>query len=153
MAGSEEGGCMLKDFIDLKDSFASKEVYEIYSQSMYKPSWHKFILHTHELSENSLISMFGLLNKNDLIGVIVVKKDSQNNGEILGIAVKKGYHQRGIGSRLIDYVFNKLEIKTLFAETDDDAVRFYEKCGFEIKEVIKYKNGYEYKRYECTAKY
>lgn len=51
-----------------------------------------------------------------------------------------------MASKLIDYVIENLNVKILFAETDDDAVEFYKKYGFKT-EFIKDK---EYTRYKCV---
>ena len=44
----------------------------------------------------------------------------------------------------------KNDIKEFFAETDDDAVMFYRRCGFQTDEFYKTYNTYKAKRYKCT---
>lgn len=43
-----------------------------------------------------------------------------------------------------------LQINKLFAETDNDAVGFYEHCGFDIVKFIKKADGKDFIRYKCT---
>jgi ribosomal protein S18 acetylase RimI-like enzyme len=53
----------------------------------------------------------------------------------------------GIGKKLIEYSFYHLKPSILVAETDDDAVEFYRRCGFIINSL-----GEKYPdivRYEC----
>jgi len=55
---------------------------------------------------------------------------------------------RGIAKEMIDCVIDKHKIKTLFAETDMDAVGFYRKCGFSINSLGEKYPGTE--RYKCV---
>ncbi len=51
----------------------------------------------------------------------------------------------------MDYVKDKSS-KPIIAETDIDAVVFYKKYGFNIKEIIVSKSNISYSRYVCTLK-
>ncbi|AGR41873.1 GNAT family N-acetyltransferase [Spiroplasma diminutum] len=59
------------------------------------------------------------------------------DGTYLGrIAVLKEYRGKGLGSKLVDYlvkyVTNNLKITEIFLESQDKAVKLYEKFGFKI---------------------
>ena len=45
-------------------------------------------------------------------------------------SVDNNYRKHGLASKLIDYVTENLGIKTIFAKTDDNAIKFYKKYGF-----------------------
>jgi ribosomal protein S18 acetylase RimI-like enzyme len=63
---------------------------------------------------------------------IIVFKIKDKVATILDIAVKPEYQGKGIGSKLIDYIFNQFSANKIIAETDDDAVEFYKKYGFVV---------------------
>ena len=66
--------------------------------------------------------------------------------EILHIATCESVRGRGIG-KLIIAELQKYKIN-IEAETDDDAVDFYRKCGFEATEIRKY----DVRRWACVIK-
>jgi ribosomal protein S18 acetylase RimI-like enzyme len=67
--------------------------------------------------------------------------------EILNIAVSEKERNHGIGRNMIDAVA-KTHIMAIEAETDDDAVGFYRKCGFEASAIQKYNT----RRWVCTLR-
>ena len=77
-----------------------------------------------------------------------VFKIENKSANILDFAVKPEYQSRGIGSRLIDFIFNQFETKYVTAETDDDAIGFYKKYGFEL---LKTETKFETKRYTLVC--
>lgn len=124
----------------------SKDVSEIMKYSHFSPTKEKLSKLTENYHKNETILPFASFNGDKISGIIVVQKINNKSYEIIDIAVDKDYRGQGIASKLIDHVIEKLNIKTLFAETDDDAIGFYKKYGFKT-EVIKNK---EYTRYKCT---
>lgn len=134
---------------NIKENIASNEdVLEILKYSHFNPTKEKLSKLTENYHKNEDIFPFASLDRNKISGIIVVQKTENEIYEIIDIAVDKNHRKQGIASKLIDYVIENLGIKTLFAETDDDAVGFYEKYGFKT-EVTKDK---EYTRYKCTLK-
>ena len=132
--------------INIKETINSNEdVLKILKYSHYNPTKEKLLKLTENYHKNQDIFSFASIN-NKMSGLIVVQKINNKNYEIIDISVDKDYRKQGIASKLIDYIIEKLNIKTLFAETDDDAVGFYKKYGFKA-EIIKNK---EYTRYKCT---
>ena len=69
--------------------------------------------------------------------------------EIIGIAVAENVRHQGIGKRMILFVLESYGVKRLEADTDDDAVEFYRKCGFTVKKIaVDYPDGSAV-RYDC----
>jgi ribosomal protein S18 acetylase RimI-like enzyme len=68
--------------------------------------------------------------------------------ELKHIAVKSGWRNHGIGKEMIYEYLLKNGIKKMFAETDKDAVYFYERIGFEIMSLGEKYPGVE--RFKCT---
>lgn len=83
---------------------------------------------------------------NDKYKGIVIFKIINNSATILDIAVKPEYQGRGIGSKLIDFIFNSFNVHNITAETDDDATGFYKKYGFTVADT---KVEFDTKRYVC----
>ena len=70
--------------------------------------------------------------------------------EIIGITVAEGQRHQGIGKQMIQAVMESEQIKTIKAQTDDDAIGFYRSCGFTEERVIKeYPDGISV-RYNCS---
>lgn len=78
---------------------------------------------------------------------IVVFNIAKSSAAILDIAVKPEHRGQGIGSKLIDFIFNSFNVDSIAAETDDDAIGFYKKYGFTIADT---KVEFETKRYTCV---
>lgn len=132
---------------NIKENIVSNEnVLEILKYSHWNPTKEKLSKLVQKYHEDKDILPFASFDGNKISGIIVVQKIEGETYEIIDIAVDSNYRKQGIASKLIDYVIENLGIKTLFAETDDDAVGFYKKYGFKT-EIIKNK---EYTRYKCT---
>ena len=54
---------------------------------------------------------------------------------IRSIAVEPARRRRGLGRTLLDALAHRLEARTLVAETDDEAVGFYRRCGFSVEDA------------------
>ena len=78
---------------------------------------------------------------------IVIFKTINNSATILDIAVKPEHRGQGIGSKLIDFIFNHFNAQNITAETDDDAIGFYKKYGFIVADT---KVEFDTKRYTCV---
>lgn len=131
----------IKETINLNE-----DVLEILKYSHFNPTREKLSKLMQKYHENKDILPFTSFDGDIISGIIVVQKIESETYEIIDIAVGSNYRNQGIASKLINYVIENLGIKTLFAETDDDAVGFYEKYGFKT-ELIQDK---EYARYKCT---
>lgn len=67
--------------------------------------------------------------------------------EILQIAVDEENRHQGIGRRLIDGAVALERPHEVVAETDQDAVEFYQRCGFSIESLGEKYPGVE--RFQC----
>jgi ribosomal protein S18 acetylase RimI-like enzyme len=80
----------------------------------------------------------------------MVLKYSDSVAEIIGIAVPEKLHRRGIGRNMIQFVLKSESLEKLEAQTDDDSVGFYRKCGFAVERiVVDYPDG-SVVRYNCV---
>ncbi len=74
--------------------------------------------------------LIGCFSDTLLIGVIGIHLTGAN-AIIEHISVLKDFQARGIGKKLVQYVIHHFNINTIKAETDDDAVGFYQAQGFD----------------------
>lgn len=136
----------MNTIIDIEYDIPSNNVLEVISLAHYKPTKEKMQLLADSYLKNKDIKVFGYKIDANITGVIVIN-NHDNNTIIESISVAKPYRKMGIGKKLIHYVVDTLDIKTIEAETDDDAVGFYRNCGFCIEDLgFKYKNV---RRYRC----
>lgn len=80
------------------------------------------------------------LDNNDVLGFALVRSD----GYISLLGVKRDKRKQGIGRKIINRINEYHERISCHTRTsNDDAVNFYQKLGFEIKRSINgyYKNG------------
>lgn len=132
---------------NIKDRFNTYEMFIIFSDCMYMPTWEKFTNRAIEFINKDEINIFGFFEDKRIIGIIVIDHFQDEVFEVKGIAVDIKYRKRGIGKQLIRYACNKLSISVLVVETDGDAVEFYRHCGFMTEEFMK--NG-KYIRYKVS---
>jgi len=137
---------------NIKSQFDTLEMYNVFSNCLYMPTWDKFIAEAKEYMRNDAINIFGYYEDNRVIGIIVIKQNKNGIFEIKGIAVDSEFRKHGLGKKLIKYVCDKLSICTLLAETDDDAVGFYRRCGFETEKFKRTGDNGEYIRYKCILR-
>lgn len=55
---------------------------------------------------------------------------------IHSIAVEPAWRNRGLGRALLDALAERAEATRIVAETDDDAVGFYRRCGFAVEHAL-----------------
>ena len=125
----------------------SEEAYDIYSACMYKPTFEAYCEEMKRLLSDKKIYVCQV--GDTINGMLVLDKEK---AEIVGIAVDPKCRETGIGRFLIEQVMILEKLESLYAQTDDDAVLFYQKCGFDVKRIIKeYPDG-KVVRYDCTKK-
>ncbi|MDR0883041.1 MAG: GNAT family N-acetyltransferase [Oscillospiraceae bacterium] len=79
---------------------------------------------------------YGWVENGEIVGVCGFEVHA-DYVEILHIAVAENARRRGIGGKMVTALWEKYKL-TIEAETDDDAVDFYRKTGFETTAIQKY---------------
>ena len=82
-------------------------------------------------------------------GVIIVSFLEQYQVEILGLSVETTARRQGIGTFMIGKLVDEYSFTLVLAETDQNAVDFYRKNGFQIVEYLEDYNGQTVVRYRC----
>lgn len=93
--------------------------------------------------------LWGISLHGKLVSVLGVEEITDTESRIRHIATQTGDRNRGHASNLIRHVFTE-SINTLWAETSEDAIGFYERNGFEIKSIGEQWPGVE--RFRCTLR-
>jgi hypothetical protein len=91
-------------------------------------------------------SLYGWIENGEIVGSCGFKVFHTNRVEIMSIAVVENVRKRGIGSAMVNALRDEF-LLPIHAETDDDAVGFYNKVGFETISFIHEKG---YKRWACV---
>lgn len=89
--------------------------------------------------------VFGYYVNNELVGFIHINKMYENI-DIVNVAVSKEFRNKGIGSKLIEYVFNVYDdVSSVMLEVNENnviAYNLYKKLGFnEINRRLNYYGG------------
>lgn len=136
--------------IDVKGNLHDKRILSVIALSQYRPTAEKLasLARKYEADEN--IFSFACDENGSICGVIVLRRLDCKVFEILSIASDPAHRNRGIASKLISFAVDTLKCSTIKAETDDDAVGFYRKCGFHIISLGEKYPGTV--RYLCTLK-
>ena len=123
--------------------------YKVYKDCMFNPTPEKFEKKVDSFLSDNTIKIFACTVNDEIKGVIIVTFYMMGELEILGITVDETERNKGIGSFMINELVNTYNIKTVYAETDKDAVGFYRKNGFSVIEFYETYNGEKVTRYRC----
>ena len=125
------------------------QTYEIYKHCMFMPTEEKFNTKADKFLNDNFIKFLACFNQGKIEGVIAISFLNQRKVEIVGIAVDLSARGKGIGSYMINQVVNDYSLTSVYAETDNDAVEFYRKNGFDIVEFSEDYGGETVVRYKC----
>ncbi|UCD09722.1 MAG: GNAT family N-acetyltransferase [Dehalococcoidales bacterium] len=93
--------------------------------------------------------MMFIASENDTVsGIIGIDCSGKPSGYINHLAVLPANRRRGIGRSLIVETAKVLGLSTMELETDQDAVEFYNACGFNSKEIESNYPGI--RRFRCV---
>ena len=132
-----------------KHWLTSEEAFSIYAPCMYQPSYEDYKALMEKYLSDPSVKIFVCDMDGEKAGILVMKEieaaegsETEVEAEILGIAVRKDLRGKGIGKEMVCQVMETEHLKRITAQTDDDAIGFYRKSGFEKERVvIEYPNG------------
>ena len=127
----------------------SEEAFLLYASCMYRPTYEDFKIQMEGFLNDPSVSIFVCENQGEKTGMMVLKY-SDAVAEIIGVAVPEKLRRQGIGNHMIQFVMESEGLDRIEAQTDDDSVGFYRKCGFaEERTVVDYPDG-SVVRYNCV---
>ena len=131
------------------DWLLSEEAFSIYASCMYHPTYDEYKTQMEDYLLDSSVKVFVSENSGRKTGMMVLKL-SEAAAEIIEIAVSDNARRKGIGKQQIQRVMKSDNLESVKAQTDDDSIGFYRKCGFsEERIVIEYSDG-SVVRYNCV---
>ena len=134
------------NIIDIKSSICENRIYELLAPSIYNPTQERLLNRAKKYQEDKNTNIYAYKDNDEYKGIVVFII-AKNSATILDIAVKPDYQGQGIGSKLIDFIFNSFNVNNITAETDDDAIGFYKKYGFTVAYT---KVKFDTNRYTCV---
>lgn len=137
-------------FKELKDLAEILDAYEVYKACMYMPTKEKYELRAEEWLQDEGIKVCAYFDNGTIEGMIVISIQNCQTAEIIGISIDSRFRRQGIGSFMIKQIKEKYNIVRLYAETDDGAVAFYTKNGFQSTAHTETYNGHSVIRYRCV---
>ena len=96
------------------------------------PSWQK---EKYTLIFQNSTWAFTVWDEENMVAMVRVISDKIMAANIMDLAVLSEYRGKGIGKRLVELCVQKLPHGDWFAHTSADNFSFYEKCGFEVKDI------------------
>lgn len=128
----------------------SYEAYDIYQDCMYLPTYEKYIAEMKDFLKTSFVKVYVCYDNKKIVGILIIRLTNNHSAEIEGIAVSHIYRNRGFGKMMIEEIKKSEGLKKIIAQTDEDAIGFYQHCGFHIEpERKEYPNGFVI-RYNCV---
>ena len=128
----------------VKDKLFRDDILPLLAPSVYNPTSERLQARAEKYSSDPDIRVCAY-KEYEYKGIVAFSMED-NIATILDIAVSSDFRGQGIGSRLVNYIKDKINPEKNIAETDDDAVLFYKKYGFEATPI---KTDYDSNRYSC----
>ena len=130
------------------DWLFSEEAFFIYAPCMYQPTYEAYKSQMKNYASDTAVRIFISEKDHRKAGILVLDR-SKLIAEIVGIAVAEQNRCCGIGKNLIQEVMNLEHLDRIYAQTDEEAINFYRKCGFTEEKIIReYPEG-AVVRYNC----
>ena len=111
------------------DWLLSEEAFMLYAPCMYHPTYDHFREQMEDYLNEQSVRIYICENRGEKAGMMVLNY-SGAAAEIIGIAVTNKARCQGIGKRMIQSVMESEGLERVVAQTDDDSIGFYRKCGF-----------------------
>ena len=140
--------CNVSSICAVKEIITEPDILKLLAPSVFNPTEERLLNRAKKYGEDENANIYAYKENSKYKGIVVFEI-LNNSATILDIAVKPEHQKCGIGSKLIDFIFNSFDAQNITAETDDDAIGFYKKYGFT---VAKTKVEFDTKRYVCIKK-
>ncbi|MCL2226338.1 MAG: GNAT family N-acetyltransferase [Oscillospiraceae bacterium] len=118
-------------FKDIKLQITNPEVGRIIALAAFEGSEEGVAKEAAKYISSDALHFFGWVDDDKILGICGFEVH-EDKVEIHLISVAKEHHHKGIGVAMITALESKYHLP-IEAETDDDAVGFYRRCGFETK--------------------
>ncbi len=137
--------CNVSSICGVKAIITEPDILKLLAPSVFNPTEDRLLNRTKKYQDENA-NIYVYKHNGEYKGIVIFKLLNYS-ATILDIAVKPEYQGQGIGSKLIDFIFNSFNVDSITAETDDDAIGFYKKYGFTVADT---KIEFATKRYTCV---
>lgn len=134
--------------VDIRGRLHDARVLSVIAHSQYMPTQEKLNAFADRCEADPEIYAFACESDGAVCGVALLKHEGNNAFALLSIATAADHRRQGVARSLISFAATALQCAEIVAETDDDAVAFYRKCGFHIASLGEKYPGVI--RYRCT---
>ena len=139
--------CNISSICGVKEIITEPHMLQLLAPSVFNPTEERLLNRAKKYGEDENTNIYAYKDNGEYKGIVVFEI-LNNSATILVIAVKLEHQGRGIGSKLVDFIFNSFNVDGITAETDDDAIGFYKKYGFTVADT---KVEFDTKRYVCVC--
>ena len=139
--------CNVFSICDIKEIITGPDILKLLAPSVYNPTEERLLNRAKKYQEDKSVNIYSYKKDGKYKGIVIFKIVN-NSATMLDIAVKLDYQGQGVGSKLVDFIFNSFNVDSITAETDDDAIGFYKKYGFTVTDT---KVNHDTKRYVCVC--
>ncbi len=139
--------CNVSSICGIKEITSEPDILKLLAPSVCNPTEERLLNRANKYKKDENVNIYAYKDNDEYKGIVVFNI-AKSSATILDIAVKPDYQGQGIGSKLIDFIFNSFNAQNITAETDDDAIGFYKKYGFA---VAKTETKFNTKRYICVC--
>lgn len=127
----------------------TEEAFRVYAPCMYRPTYEAYGAKMGLYASDPSVRIFICRGEGKTAGMLVLKRAGRD-AEIVGIAAAEELRRRGIGRSMLRRAAEAEGLRSLTAQTDDEAVGFYRRCGFTAERtVVRYPDG-DAVRYRCV---
>lgn len=138
--------CDITAVLDVKSKLTQPPFFNLLAPSVYDPTEERLLSRAGRYKGDENTQVYAISRDGSYKGIVAFSSGKQ--AVIHDIAVDSSCRKEGMGKTLIEFIF-RLGAETVTAETDDDAVGFYKKCGFTVTET---ESDYDIKRYLCERR-
>lgn len=126
--------CNIFSICDIKGNITNADILKLLAPSVFNPTEERLLNRARKYQEDENTNIYAYKHNGEYKGIVIFEI-ANHSVTILDIAVKPKHQCQGIGSKLIDFIFEQFQVDNITAETDDDAIEFYKKCGFVITDI------------------
>jgi ribosomal protein S18 acetylase RimI-like enzyme len=135
------------DIIEAKCYLYNDEFLRILARSMYQPTPQRLQMRANRYHNKPDSAVFAAICQEHICGIIVADIVSLHSITILDVAVAETMEHRGIGKAMILHLIDEYHPVEIYAQTDEAAVGFYRRIGFEVSQAEEKYKGVT--RYNC----
>jgi len=133
--------------INVKDRVREQEIVDILETCVF-PDPERLERVVLDYAEQPDMELYGYESEDEVVGVVGFRRIEGDEVRILHLGVKPECRGAGFGRGLILELIEMTNPRTVLAETDEEAVEFYRRIGFEIESLGERYPGVE--RFRCT---